>query len=235
MLLQVHDELVFECPARRTRELGKLVKQLMEGVARTRSASARRDRPRRQLARREVSDAAPEAARLPPPEARRASTPAISTSPRRKLAPLPEGREVETAARQALGSRQSSGRRTPATAPPMSARSPNFRRTCSQPSSMSRRLAPVERWAFLDTETRGLSGGSGTFAFLVGVGAITAARLRAQAVLHARSRRRAVPAQRPDPITRALRRDRHLQRQRLRSAAPRNPLPPGPHPRPSPA
>jgi uncharacterized protein YprB with RNaseH-like and TPR domain len=33
--------------------------------------------------------------------------------------------------------------------------------------------APVERWAFLDTETSGLSGGSGAFAFLVGVGAIT--------------------------------------------------------------
>lgn len=33
---------------------------------------------------------------------------------------------------------------------------------------------PVTRWAFLDTETSGLSGGSGTFAFLVGVGAITA-------------------------------------------------------------
>lgn len=32
---------------------------------------------------------------------------------------------------------------------------------------------PVTRWAFLDTETSGLSGGSGTFAFLVGVGAIT--------------------------------------------------------------
>lgn len=33
---------------------------------------------------------------------------------------------------------------------------------------------PVTRWAFLDTETSGLSGGSGAFAFLVGVGAITA-------------------------------------------------------------
>lgn len=32
---------------------------------------------------------------------------------------------------------------------------------------------PVTRWAFLDTETSGLSGGSGAFAFLVGVGAIT--------------------------------------------------------------
>ena len=30
-----------------------------------------------------------------------------------------------------------------------------------------------ERWAFLDTETTGLAGGSGTYAFLVGVGRIT--------------------------------------------------------------
>lgn len=33
---------------------------------------------------------------------------------------------------------------------------------------------PPERWAFLDTETSGLSGGAGSFAFLVGVGGITA-------------------------------------------------------------
>lgn len=33
--------------------------------------------------------------------------------------------------------------------------------------------APPERWAFVDTETSGLAGGSGTFAFLVGGGAIT--------------------------------------------------------------
>ncbi|MCC7497282.1 MAG: ribonuclease H-like domain-containing protein [Bryobacterales bacterium] len=32
---------------------------------------------------------------------------------------------------------------------------------------------PPERWAFLDTETTGLAGGSGTYAFLVGVGRIT--------------------------------------------------------------
>ncbi|MGO9239484.1 MAG: ribonuclease H-like domain-containing protein [Bryobacteraceae bacterium] len=32
---------------------------------------------------------------------------------------------------------------------------------------------PPERWAFLDTETTGLAGGSGTLAFLVGVGSIT--------------------------------------------------------------
>jgi hypothetical protein len=33
--------------------------------------------------------------------------------------------------------------------------------------------APPERWAFLDTETTGLMGGSGTYAFLIGVGRIT--------------------------------------------------------------
>lgn len=34
--------------------------------------------------------------------------------------------------------------------------------------------APPEAWAFLDTETTGLAGGSGTCAFLVGIGRITA-------------------------------------------------------------
>lgn len=33
--------------------------------------------------------------------------------------------------------------------------------------------APPYRWAFLDTETTGLAGGSGTYAFLIGVGRIT--------------------------------------------------------------
>lgn len=32
---------------------------------------------------------------------------------------------------------------------------------------------PCTRWAFLDTETTGLAGGSGTYAFLIGVGRIT--------------------------------------------------------------
>jgi uncharacterized protein YprB with RNaseH-like and TPR domain len=34
---------------------------------------------------------------------------------------------------------------------------------------------PPQRWAFLDTETTGLAGGSGTLAFLVGIGSITPA------------------------------------------------------------
>lgn len=33
--------------------------------------------------------------------------------------------------------------------------------------------APPQKWAFLDTETTGLAGGSGTYAFLIGVGRIT--------------------------------------------------------------
>lgn len=33
--------------------------------------------------------------------------------------------------------------------------------------------APCHKWAFLDTETTGLAGGSGTYAFLIGVGRIT--------------------------------------------------------------
>jgi uncharacterized protein YprB with RNaseH-like and TPR domain len=33
---------------------------------------------------------------------------------------------------------------------------------------------PPRKWAFLDTETTGLAGGSGTYAFLIGVGRITA-------------------------------------------------------------
>jgi uncharacterized protein YprB with RNaseH-like and TPR domain len=37
------------------------------------------------------------------------------------------------------------------------------------------RSAPPERWAFLDTETTGLAGGTGTYAFLIGVGRITQA------------------------------------------------------------
>lgn len=33
--------------------------------------------------------------------------------------------------------------------------------------------SPPEKWAFLDTETTGLAGGAGTYAFLIGVGRIT--------------------------------------------------------------
>jgi hypothetical protein len=40
-------------------------------------------------------------------------------------------------------------------------------------SSGDVRAAPVSRWAFLDTETTGLAGGAGTYAFLIGVGRVT--------------------------------------------------------------
>ncbi|MGH9674459.1 MAG: ribonuclease H-like domain-containing protein, partial [Bryobacteraceae bacterium] len=40
------------------------------------------------------------------------------------------------------------------------------------------RAAPPERWAFLDTETTGLAGGTGTCAFLVGVGRVCAEGFR---------------------------------------------------------
>jgi uncharacterized protein YprB with RNaseH-like and TPR domain len=37
---------------------------------------------------------------------------------------------------------------------------------------------PPQKWAFLDTETTGLMGGAGTYAFLIGVGSITAEGFR---------------------------------------------------------
>jgi len=45
-------------------------------------------------------------------------------------------------------------------------------------SNGSVRNAPPQEWAFLDTETTGLSGGTGTCAFLIGVGHITPAGFR---------------------------------------------------------
>jgi uncharacterized protein YprB with RNaseH-like and TPR domain len=38
--------------------------------------------------------------------------------------------------------------------------------------------AAPDRWAFLDTETTGLAGGAGTYAFLIGVGSVTPAGFR---------------------------------------------------------
>ncbi len=43
-----------------------------------------------------------------------------------------------------------------------------------RPLCAEHRGDPVERWAFLDTETTGLAGGAGTFAFLIGLGFVTA-------------------------------------------------------------
>ena len=56
---------------------------------------------------------------------------------------------------------------------------------CELPSDLLNALGDGEvpcvkpdRWAFLDTETTGLAGGSGTYAFLIGVGRITAEGFR---------------------------------------------------------
>lgn len=43
-----------------------------------------------------------------------------------------------------------------------------------QPLCPDHRGDAIERWAFLDTETTGLAGGAGTFAFLIGLGFVTA-------------------------------------------------------------
>ncbi|HPT29204.1 MAG TPA: ribonuclease H-like domain-containing protein [Bryobacteraceae bacterium] len=88
-------------------------------------------------------------------------------------APLPEGKEVETPA----GRHWEFERLWPA----------HFRHGTADVGALSEMPAdlltvldqaglwesPVEKWAFLDTETTGLAGGSGTVAFLVGCGAIT--------------------------------------------------------------
>ena len=85
--------------------------------------------------------------------------------------------------------------------------------------------APPERWAFLDTETTGLAGGSGTYAFLIGVGRITAEGFRVRqffmreyAEEHSAAGRCSIPL---EPV----RRTDYVQRQNLRSAAARNALP----------
>ena len=83
------------------------------------------------------------------------------------------------------------------------------------------------RWAFLDTETTGLAGGTGTYAFLIGVGSIDSSRLPPAPVLHARLRRRSVAALPPRGVPGAVRRAHHLQRQVLRPAAAGDPLPHG--------
>lgn len=87
--------------------------------------------------------------------------------------PLAEGREVETAA----GKHWEIDRIWPA----------DHRHGSSDVGALSEMGAdflevleagtagtPVERWVFLDTETTGLAGGSGTMAFLTGIGWITA-------------------------------------------------------------
>ena len=88
-----------------------------------------------------------------------------------------------------------------------------------------RALRIPRKWAFLDTETTGLAGGTGTYAFLIGVGRIDARRLPPAPVLHARLRRGSQPARPPRRAPGAVRRADHLQRQDVRPAAARDALP----------
>ncbi len=88
-------------------------------------------------------------------------------------APLPEGREAETAA----GKHWEFDRFWPAHQRHGTA---DIGALSEMPADLLNVLSqgdvwasPPEKWAFLDTETTGLAGGSGTVAFLVGCGAIT--------------------------------------------------------------
>ena len=92
---------------------------------------------------------------------------------------LLSGEVVNTAASASTSKPRSSGSATAATAASTSPTSPTFPRTCwtrSRPAPS--RSAHPTRWAFLDTETTGLAGGTGTYAFLIGVGSIDASGFR---------------------------------------------------------
>jgi len=95
------------------------------------------------------------------------------TAPRPETRALPEGREVTTE----LGTHWEIERHWPAHYHHGSA---DVGALSELPGDLLAALtneeaveAPVERWAFLDTETSGLAGGSGTFAFLTGIGWIS--------------------------------------------------------------
>jgi hypothetical protein len=70
--------------------------------------------------------------------------------------------------------------------------------------------ASPRRWLFLDTETTGLAGGSGTYAFLIGVPASSRRRLPRAPVFHARLQRGSVGAALAGGIHRAVRRPDHV-------------------------
>jgi uncharacterized protein len=96
-----------------------------------------------------------------------------AAEPRPEAGALPDGREVETAA----GKHWEIERIWPAHSThgcadvgALSELPPDLLTALANESGP---CAPPERWAFLDTETSGLSGGSGAFAFLVGVGWIS--------------------------------------------------------------
>ena len=88
------------------------------------------------------------------------------------------------------------------------------------------RDVPPQEWAFLDTETTGLAGGTGTCAFLVGVGRITPEGFRVRQFF---MRDYGEEASQLDALSRHLEPFRVLityNGTHLRSAAARNALPP---------
>ena len=106
--------------------------------------------------------------------------------------------------------------------------SPNFRTTCCDPLSAGAiENAHPTRWAFLDTETTGLAGGTGTYAFLIGVGSIDSSGFRLRQFFMRDYGEEASLLHRLAEYLAPVRRADHLQRQVLRPAAARNPLPHG--------
>jgi uncharacterized protein YprB with RNaseH-like and TPR domain len=83
------------------------------------------------------------------------------------------------------------------------------------------------KWAFLDTETTGLAGGTGTYAFLIGVGSIEPAGFRLRQFFMRDHGEEASLLRQAFRAPGAVRRADHLQRQDLRPAAARDPLPHG--------
>ena len=105
-----------------------------------------------------------------------------------------------------------------------------------QPAEMSSRalrlIAPnssdsicdTRQWLFLDTETTGLAGGTGTYAFLVGACLVGGRGVHRRAILHAGSWRRTLASARGFGASGPAARAGHFQRQELRLAAPADPF-----------
>ena len=85
-----------------------------------------------------------------------------------------------------------------------------------------------QKWCFLDTETTGLAGGSGTYAFLIGVGRVTPNGFRVRQFFMRDFGEEASLLSALDEASETVRSADHLQRPDLRSAAARNALPHGP-------
>ena len=123
---------------------------------------------------------------------------------------------------------RSSGSATAATAAWISRTWRNFRKICwTRFRRAPSRSAHPTRWAFLDTETTGLAGGTGTYAFLIGVGSIEAAGFRLRQFFMRDYGEEASLLCAAGRAPGAVRRADHLQRQGLRPAAARNALPHG--------